>query len=178
MTEDRTVEQPPLTGPPPTSPPPSGPKPTSGPPSSDQASGSKAGYAILLTIGLLIGLLAFDDCTSALNEPGNDDYISENFFNLCCLGLFFIILGSLFWTQEEYKEAKEKEEMAKFANARNDGSHTTSEIATEEQEMPQNVQQQRESDKSSETELGNQLRISFLILMFSIFFFVVVTNVF
>ena len=100
MSGDATTEQPP----------PTGPKPTSGPPSSDQASGSKAGYAILLSMGLLIGLLAFDDCTSAKDESGNDDYISENFFDLCCLGLFFIILGSLFWTQEEYKEAKEKEE--------------------------------------------------------------------
>jgi len=91
-------------------PPPTGPKPTSGPPSPDQASGNNGGFAILLTIGLLIGLLAFDDCTSAKDESGNDEYISENFFDLCCLGLFFIIIGSLFWTQQEYKEAKEKEE--------------------------------------------------------------------
>jgi|ETNmetMinimDraft_3_1059899.scaffolds.fasta_scaffold296070_2 hypothetical protein len=108
MSGDATTEQPP----------PTGPKPTSGPPSPNQASGSKVGYAILLTIGLLIGLLAFDDCTSAYDEPGNDDYISENFFDLCCLSLFFIIIGSLLWTQQDYKEAKEAKEKEERLNER------------------------------------------------------------
>ena len=101
MTEDRTVEQPPLTGPPPTSPPPSSSPP--GVPSETPVYSTIRTFSFFLMItGFILLFLAWNDCSSMFGGFPN------HFYEFCGGGCFLIILGSLIWAQTDHVEDKAK----------------------------------------------------------------------
>ncbi len=96
----------------------------------------------VIAIGIILLFLAMQECTTHFSLDGDNNPESNYTTQFCSSGCFLIFLGALKWAQKDHVEHKAKLEKM------ND-----------------------EEKRKKEGELGNQLLISFLILLFSIFFF-------